>query len=206
VTGRAYEQRRRAESAAETRRRILDAVATRLREAPTQPVSVDVVARMAGVARSTVYVVFGSRAGLFDAFATDLFERAGHDRLVEAVQHPDAAQTLRDGFRHTVGMYVPDRDVIRALHSMAQLDPEAVGGAVQRIEAERSQGMATLARRLDEQGVLRTDVTQHEAANVMWLLTSFEGFDLLYTGRGLGVEEIVTTLVTTAERTLFRTP
>ncbi len=69
-----------------------------------------------------------------------------------------------------------------------------------------SPGTATLARRLAEQGVLRADVTQEEAANVMWLLTSFEGFDLLYTGRGLGVEEIVRTLVTTAERTLFEQP
>jgi AcrR family transcriptional regulator len=31
-----------------------------------------------GVARSTVYVVFQSRAGLFDALAADLYDRAGY--------------------------------------------------------------------------------------------------------------------------------
>ena len=52
---RAYEQKVRAESAAETRRRIIDAVIDRLRKAPAERVSVDAVAREAGVARSTVY-------------------------------------------------------------------------------------------------------------------------------------------------------
>src|SRR5829696_5923903 len=87
---RRYEQRLRAEAAEETRRRVLDAVYERLREAPAEAVSVDRVARMAGVARSTVYVIFGSRAGLFEAFGIDLIERAGYDRLLEAVAAEDA--------------------------------------------------------------------------------------------------------------------
>ena len=74
---RRYEQRLRAQPADETRRRVLDAVYDRLRAAPAQPVSVDRIARAAGVARSTVYLIFGSRAGLFDAFAADLLERGG---------------------------------------------------------------------------------------------------------------------------------
>ena len=71
VATRRYEQRARAASAEATRRRILDALYDRLHDAPAAPVSVDAVAQAAGVARSTVYVVFGSRAGLFDAFAAD---------------------------------------------------------------------------------------------------------------------------------------
>jgi transcriptional regulator GlxA family with amidase domain len=50
---RRYEQRRRAQTAEETRRRVLEAVYEQLREAPAQPVSVDRIARTAGVARST---------------------------------------------------------------------------------------------------------------------------------------------------------
>jgi AcrR family transcriptional regulator len=87
---RKYEQRLRAETAEETRRHILDAVYERLRAAPAQPVSVEQVARTARVARSTVYLIFGSRAGLFDAVAKDLMERGGFDRVVTAVAHPDA--------------------------------------------------------------------------------------------------------------------
>src|SRR5262245_21898112 len=87
---RKYDEKLRAEAAEETRRRILDAVLERFSEAPTEGVSVDQVARMAGVARSTVYLVFGSRAGLFDAVARDLLERGGFDRVVRATEDPDA--------------------------------------------------------------------------------------------------------------------
>ena len=72
ATGR-YEQRLRAEAAEETRRRILDAVYERLREAPSEPVSVD-AGRPDGAASPArpSTSIFGSRAGLFDALADDL--------------------------------------------------------------------------------------------------------------------------------------
>jgi AcrR family transcriptional regulator len=201
---RRYEQRVRAQAAQETRRRILDAVYERLREAPSQPVSVDRIARMAGVARSTVYLIFGSRAGLFDALGADLWERAGYQRLVEAVAHPDAREHLRGGLRAGVQMFAAYRDVTRALFSMAALDDEAVGGAIKRTEETRARGMARLARRLADQDVLRPDVTVEQAADLLWLLASFDSFDLLYTGRGLTVDEVARVLIATAERSLCR--
>ena len=201
---RRYEQRLRAQSAEETRRRILDAAYDRLREAPSQPLSVDRVARMGGVARSTVYLVFGSRAGLFDALREDLVERSGLSRLVEAVQHPDARQHLRGGIRAGAEMFAADRDVFRALTSMSALDDEAVGGAMRRGEAIRARGMARLAGRLDEQGVLLPGVTAERAADALWMLTSFDAFDQLYTGRGLSLDEVVGVLTETAERSLCR--
>jgi AcrR family transcriptional regulator len=204
MTPRRYEQRIRAETAEETRRRILDAVYERLREAPAEPVSVDRVARMAGVARSTVYLIFGSRGGLFDALGADLLQRGGFDRLMEAVAHPDAREGLRGGIRGGVAMYAAHRDALRVLFSMAQLDADAVGGAVQRMEEGRAGGMAYLAKRLADQGVLRQDIRAEEAAELLWVLTSFDSFDLLYTGRTLSVEEVADRLVDSAERGLLR--
>ena len=92
---RRYEQRLRAESAAETRRRILDAAHSLLRRAPAKPISVDEVAKNAAVARSTVYTTFESRAGLFDALAAEIWDRAGYPRLLEAVRVDDARESLR---------------------------------------------------------------------------------------------------------------
>src|SRR6478672_12123748 len=94
---RKYEQRLRTDSTEETRRRILDAVAQRFREAPTEPLSLDQVARLARVARSTIYLAFGSRAGLLQAFAEDLSERTGLSNLTEAVAHGDPREHLRGG-------------------------------------------------------------------------------------------------------------
>src|SRR3954452_23953805 len=97
MTVRRYEQRLRAENAEETRRRILDAFAEQLGRAPTEPVSLDQVARRARVARSTIYTAFGSRAGLFDAFVDDLWSRTGLASLTAAVDTPDAHAHLRGG-------------------------------------------------------------------------------------------------------------
>jgi AcrR family transcriptional regulator len=204
VAERKYEQRLRAESAEQTRRRILDAVYQRLRDSPSEPVSLDGIAQAARVARSTIYLVFGSRAGLFDAFADDLWERTGLPTLTEAVANPDARQHLRGGIRAASTMYAAERDIYRAIHSMAQLDSESVGGAARKMDQERAGGMAYLARRLAEDGVLRDDITVDEAANVLWMVCSFESFDSLYTGRQLSLDDTIDVLITTAERTLYR--
>jgi AcrR family transcriptional regulator len=186
---RAYEQKARAESAAETRRRILDGVYECLREEPSTPPSVGEIARRAGVARSTVYLVFESRAGLFDAFAEELWQRSGLPNLQEAVNVPDAREGVLGGIRAGVDIYAADRDVFNALFAMTKLDPDAVGGAVERIEQQRAEGMAWAARRLARQKQLKPGVSAKRAAHVLWLVASFDAFDLLYTARGLSARE-----------------
>jgi AcrR family transcriptional regulator len=204
VAPRRYEQRLRAERSEATRRRILAALEQRLRDAPTEPVSLDELAERAGVARTTIYLAFGSRAGLFDALTTDLWDRAGLANLTEAVAHPDAREHLRGGLRASVEIFAALRDVAVALFSMSALDPESVGGSIVRLEERRWGGMQYVARRLGEQEQLRADVTVEEAANVLWVLASFDSFDALYTGRRLPVDEVARILTATAERTLCR--
>jgi AcrR family transcriptional regulator len=200
---RRYEQRLRAQTAAETRRRVLDAVHEALRAAPAQPVSIHRVARAAGVARSTVYVIFGSRAGLFDALGEDLLERGGFQAVLDAVAQPDPRVTVRDGIAAGVHTFAAERDVFRALVSMSALDPEAVGGAMQRSEQRRAKGMLGLARRLADHGALREGLGAKRAADQLWVLTSFDAFDLLFTGRGLSANEVARHLVDMAERSVL---
>ena len=199
---RAYEQKARAEAAAETRQRILDGVYACLREEPSTPPSVGAIARRAGVARSTVYLVFGSRPGLFDAFAQELWERSGLPYLQEAVNVPDARKGVRGGIRAGVDIFAADRDVFNALFAMTKLDPDAVGGAVERIERRRADGMVWASRRLARQKQLKPGVSAKRAAHVLWLVASFDAFDLLYTGRGLSAEETGRILAETFENAL----
>jgi hypothetical protein len=42
-----------------------------------------------------------------------------------------------------------------------------------------------------------------EANDVLWVITSFESFDLLYTGRGLPLDIVVERLTGAAERSLM---
>ena len=89
---------------------------------------------------------------------------------------------------------------IRALYSMHALDPEAVGGVITGIDEERTEGMRRLAQRLDEQGYLAKDMTRAKAAHILWVVTSFDSFDALYTGRGLSAARCGALLAELAER------
>jgi len=200
---RPYRQRQRADAAEATRRRILDAATERLRRAPAQPVSVDAVARDAGVSRSTVYLVFSSRAELLDAVAADVLHRAGRRHLVEAVAHPDAREALRGGLRAGAAMYAADPDAFRALFSMSTLGQDPTGGTIRRWERTRMVGVTRLAGQLADQGALRPGVTLRAATDLLWVLTSFEAFDLLYAGRDLDHEAAAAALFAAAERSLL---
>ena len=121
MASRSYIQRARAEDAERTRSRIIEAVFERLRTAPAEPIAIDRIAASAGVARSTVYAIFGSRAGLFDAVGRELAARSGYERLLDAKHQPDARGHLRAGFRASTEMLAANRDVYRALedHSLS---------------------------------------------------------------------------------------
>ena len=182
---------------------MLDALYERLRTAPGEPVSVDEIARRAGVSRSTVYLVFGSRSGLFDALTDRLLSGEGYDRIEEAVRRADARETLRGGLEGGVRMYAAHRDVFRVLYATGQLDPDGAGRAIARSERRRFESMNWLAGRLREQRRLRAGVTPEHAAHVIWLLAGFGAYDVLATGRGLDTDEVIETLVRTAEDALI---
>lgn len=201
---REYRQALRAESAERTRRRILQAMDRRLRAKRPQPLTVELVAQDAGVARSTVYGTFGSRAGLFDAYADDLWQRSGLDRLAEVVRVPDARDHLRGGILAASRMFAADLNVFRRLFAMDAMDPGSLDGAVRRMEALRLKGMRHLAERLAEAGRLRPGLDVDSATDVLWVLCSFQAFDLLHRGRGLSVEDAADALASAAERTLCR--
>ena len=103
-------------------------------------------------------------------------------------------------------MLAANRDVYRALHSMAQLDEDAVGGAVRIQETERAAAMARMAKRLAEQGVLREGLTATGAEDILWVITSFESFDSLFNGRGLTEGQVSERLIETGERALYAEP
>ncbi|WP_448810898.1 TetR/AcrR family transcriptional regulator [Agromyces bauzanensis] len=203
TTTRKYTQHARATAAEETRRRILDAMRNRLRAAPAEALSIERVAQDAGVARSTVYVVFGSKAGLFEALGQDLLERTGFRRIVEAVALPDARDAVRESLSAAAAVYAAERDVSRAIYSMWALEPEAVRRAFEVVERGRAEGQRRMAERLAEQGHLRPGVTVEEAADILWVVTGFDTFDQLYTGRGLSEEDTAARLVAMAERFLL---
>ena len=149
---RPYRQTRRAESSDATRQRVLAAARATLERGPLGALKVDEVAREAGVSRSTVYLLYGSRAGLFDALARDLRDQAGFAALIAASQLPDALENLRASQRAAVAMYAQVPKLARGLFTLAAIDPDGVA-AVAAIEDGRRPGMRRLAEALAAAGL-----------------------------------------------------
>jgi AcrR family transcriptional regulator len=155
------------------------------------------------VARSTVYLLFGSRAGLFDALGRYLRDEAGFEALIAASRLPDALDNLRASQRAAVAMYARLPDLARGLFTLATIDPDGVA-AVAAIEDGRRPGMQHLARALATQGYLRDEVTIDEAIDLLTVITSFQSFDELFTGSGRSAEVTADRLIALAERAVCR--
>ena len=54
--------------------------------------------------------------------------------------------------------------------------------------------------------MLRDDLSRDEAAQILWVLTSFPTFDQLFRERGLSAAGVADRLRAMAERTLLRAP
>ncbi len=200
---RPYRQTRRAESSDATRQRVLAAARATLERGPLGALKVDEVAREAGVSRSTVYLLYGSRAGLFHALARDLRDQAGFAALIAASQLPDALENLRASQRAAVAMYAQVPKLARGLFTLAAIDPDGVA-AVAAIEDGRRPGMRRLAEALAGQGYLREDVSVEEATELLTLITSFQSFDELFDGLGLPADVVADRLLALAERAILR--
>jgi len=198
-----YVQRARAESADATRRGILEAARATLERGPVGALRVDEVARSAGVSRSTVYLLYGSRAGLFDALARHLRLEAGFDELIREFRRPDALEAMRGSQRAAVRMYAKMPELARAMFTLAAVDPDAVA-AIRAIEDGRRPGQADIARRLAAQGYLRDGVDIDEATDILTVITSFQAFDELFSGSGLPAEVVADRLVAMTERSICR--
>ena len=174
-----------------------------LTRAPLESVSLPVIAAEAEVARSTVYAIFGSREGLMVAVAEDLLERGGFARIGEALRGPDVVRAFEISMDVAMDLYSREDAVGSALLSLAAVDRDASSAAA-RLNRGRREGMRKIAQRMHDQGVLRDDVTVDEAADVLWLITSFETFGQLYRGRSLTPKQVGERLVAIARRTLYK--
>jgi AcrR family transcriptional regulator len=197
---RRYRQGRRTEQAAETRRRLIDAAKTQLARRPLRRISLEEVAAAAGVSRPTVYATFGSRGGLFDAVAEDMFMSGGMADIGAAFEQPDPIAVMEASFPIGSRMYARGRRIWHSLLAMGAIDRTA-SGAILRSEERRAAGMRDLAARLEAGGLLAAGVNRADAFAQLWVVTSFAVFDLL-TDAGLEPDEVTRWMFRTTRLTL----
>ncbi len=171
---------KRADSAAATGQRVLDAARALFLRADFHEVSIDVIAKRAGVARTTVFQQFGSKKKLLRAIVLDVARRAGVENLMRRLDDPDAIAALHVAFEVGCEVWERERAMYRRLASLAVVDAD-----VRAVEAEKDAGrqkrVDILARQLHRQGCLKVPLAA--ARDLLSLLTSFGTFDTLYAER-----------------------
>lgn len=146
---RRYAGTRRAAATAERRDAIVATAVVMLRDGGAAKLSLERVARAAGVTRLTVYNQFGSRQGLLAAVAEVLAQAGGMARLADAAREPDAevglAMTVERFCRFWAGDAAvgniraaigADPEVAAALASRLALRRDLITGLVARIRPE----------------------------------------------------------------------
>jgi AcrR family transcriptional regulator len=191
---RQYRQRKRAQIADLTRQRIIEAAREVLMESPFVAINLEKVARRAGVARSTIYAIFESRLGLFEAIKEDLRQRGGFRTIQAAFALPNARDILRDSLAAAVQLYMNEGKLWRVLELQALIDPDAAT-LTSRENQDRMGGMRHLARLLDEQGYLQEGVTATDARRVLSLLTDLIVYDRLTLTMELTTDQLLAFLL-----------
>jgi AcrR family transcriptional regulator len=187
MSPRTYRLGLRAETAEETRRRILDAAYELIAEAGFHPVTVEAVADRAGVTRVTVYRQFGSKRELLEAVNVHRLQQAQLNRLDEARELPDVVQALRQFLRESCRFMSEIGDTLQTSLEVARHEPEVAHILEIGYYGRRQQSLEHLAARLHKEQMLAPGWTSRRVVDALLVLTSVETFQTLTQQRGKSV-------------------
>jgi AcrR family transcriptional regulator len=187
---RPYRSRLRAEQAAQTRLRILDASGDLFAERGYVATTIDAVAARAGVAVDTVYAIFGTKKGMLSALIDLRVTGSGEASDVLAGEGPRALRNVSNQRQMLAGFaadMVPRIERVRPIDDVMQsagaIDPD-IAELRARMQQNRFSKLKTFMEWLAANGALRQDMDVDEAATIAWTLTSPEVNRLVRDVRG----------------------
>ena len=195
---RPYRATKRAEQVAHTREQILAAAHELMIGAGFHRLSLDEVAKAAGVTRVTIYNQFGSKLGLLEALLDSFGRRGAAGRMGSAGEIADPWQGLVATITETVRFWSTDRPFLRRLLGLAAVDPET-REVIERRENLRRHGWALVSEGFAARGELPPGATKADAVAVFTALSSFPLFDALQREGDASTEQTTATLVAFAQ-------
>lgn len=206
---RPYRSRVRAEQAAQTRLRILEASGELFAERGYVATTIDAVAARAGVAVDTIYAIFGTKKGLLSALIDLRVTGSTEGSDVLAGEGPRALRTMSDR-RQMLAGFAADivariervRTIDDVMQSAAVIDPD-IADLRARMQENRFSKLRTFTEWLAANGALRRHMDVDEAAAIVWTLTSPEVNRLLRDVRGWSSQRYQQWLTTTLPRVLL---
>jgi AcrR family transcriptional regulator len=206
VKKRPYHSAVRAEQAARTRDRIVEAAAGLFESEGYGRTTVRAIAEAAGVAPDTVYATFGSKIRVLTAIIDARLAPAGEQSVLD---RPEVAE-VRDerDQRRQLELFARDMSVLVArvgpvyeiLRTAAAVEPGAAAVFAE-MDGQRFANLSNVARFLAANGQLRVEVDR--AAEIIWALASPDVARLLRQGRGWSDDEYAQWLADTLTRTLI---
>ncbi|MEO8898361.1 MAG: TetR/AcrR family transcriptional regulator [Candidatus Dormibacter sp.] len=186
---RVYDASSRREQALRNRNRIIDSAERRFLDDGYAFTTIAAVADDAGVSVDTIYKTFGGKPGLVRAIRERALRGA---RPVAAEQRSDELQAHEADPRKIIqgwGRFVTEiaprtTPILLLLRDAAGTDPE-IQVLLEEMDSDRLRRMTDNARRLHTAGQLRSGVTVALAADVMWMYSSPELYELMVLRRGM---------------------
>jgi AcrR family transcriptional regulator len=172
-SSRPYATEKRDAKAAETRARLVAAALAILREPGGHMLSLDAVAKAAGVTRLTVYNQFGSRNGLLEAAFDAVAEQGNLASLADAMAMPEPRGALAGVVRTFCDFWMA-HDGLGGIFAAAAQDAE-LGAA---LAARNARRRALLGVLVDRQGVAAGQA-KADMVDLLFTLTSFATFSSL---------------------------
>ena len=162
----------------------------------------EAIAREAGVSAQTVYASVGSKRGIVLALLDRMEVEGGSEELRrELGSSKDPGRQLRAIVRFNRQLFERGQDVLKVvMATRAVPDVEAFGWEG---EARRREGQARWVRAWAEAGVLRSNLDEGEAADVLWAFTGPELYWLFAVNRGWPGSRFEEWLFDTLESQLF---
>jgi AcrR family transcriptional regulator len=185
---RPYTPRRRAETQAETRARILAATRELIPGAGSS-LPVTAIARHAGVAVQTIYDQFGSKGGLLIALIGDVQESAGLFRAFPWVfSSGHGEEAMRRMIEATVRLWDTAWPFLQFILRAQRIDP-VVEREMAFIDQLRHAHYWAIARRLEIEGRIRRGHDAAWAADASFALTIPTVYEELSVRRGVSADD-----------------
>ncbi|MGB5052355.1 MAG: TetR/AcrR family transcriptional regulator [Caldilineaceae bacterium] len=186
--------RRRAKSRA-TRSTIVEAAGKLFVEYGYTGATIESIAQEAGVAPETIYAAFGNKRALLarlieisvggDDEQTSLLERPGPQAVMQETDVHEQLRLFGLDISVILERVAPIFEIMRLA---AKTEPD-IADLLHNLLGERLRNMEKFARSLSAHGPLRGKMTEPEAAETIWTLTSPEVFRLLVVDRGWSREQ-----------------
>jgi AcrR family transcriptional regulator len=171
------------------RDRIVTAALRLFAHQPYQEVTMDSVAKQAGVAKGTLYLYFDSKEALYLGILSDGLEKAAQNYPIDP--HADAAERLRRGIAVSIHFYDTHRDF---LHLVATEEPRLAAARNRLIEEFRQRGIDFFSALIEEgiaSGIFRRVDLRLATLTIMGAIRTL----LLYYGEPRDADELARGLV-----------